>query len=461
MKNLLKIFFMVNLIMIVNGMSMSQIEASNEVLPFSLGEIEIQHHQETITIELTGLLSVPLIEGEFPIVLIIPEVASSQEISGRYHQLLKSLSQIPALGVLIDLSSLKDVETIDETLIATVFNHYRVSLNQAIQDESLAFEKNLYDKGSFSEVILIGSGESVDSIYQIIANHHNKQLSVSGVILIDPQRKREVPNLTLLDTPTAIILPYALLEQNAIGLSFFQRNRVEVNRQSMTTMVYVQPDTSLFNMSEFEYLNFLSQYAIAFIQSIFKEAPEGIGLSPLEVAPKMIFDTAVKTSLIVPETLPILQPKKEKDPHFNVLGGTNRFINLTLDHYKGLVDMYKLKWETENSLLEIELPKEYRDLTYYDALSLYINYYHPEQEPLSFILELQDMEGQFQQVEVKNWEPLNNNSGTVIPFYHERFILKDLMEVDLTSVRFIKFIFEIENLGELNIGDVSLIKSLN
>lgn len=455
MNNFKKIFFMSCFMLTV----INKFNIKAEILPFNLGEAEISHGKQMITLELAGVLGVPQIEGEFPVIIIVPDVEASPEVMKQYQQLLKIISEMPALGILLDLSPLNEIESRDEKLILDVFDFYRTLLNRAIHGESLAFGEDLYNKGSFSNVIIIGCGQSVDSVYQIIEKHHERQMSFSGALFIEPLRKREVVDIPLPDVPTSIVVSYERLKENAISLSLFQKQRQQ-EIKALNSMVYVLTDTSLVNKNETESISFINQYTTAFIEEILSKSSLEIGLSPLEEAPQILFNTAVKTSLILPDSLAILQPKTEKDPHVNALGGTNRFVNLRLDHYKGLVDIYKVKWDSDESFFEIELPKQARDLTHYDALSLYFNYHHDKDESLSFIVEFQDVEGQYQQVSVDNQRPLNRVSSTIIPFYNQRIQLKQLMEVDLTSIKTVRFIFEGKNTGELSIGDISLVKEL-
>jgi len=454
MKKIIKILSFFYLVTIL--ISKTNIKA--EMVPFNLGEVKIHHKKQIIPLELAGVLSVSENEGEIPIVFIIPDINVTQDTMQRYYGFLNELTEVPALGVLLDLSPLNEIKGVDEDLIATIFDYYRFFLNRAVQGESLAFGRDLFNKGDFSKVIILGCGESVDGVYRSIEKLHEKQMSFAGAMLIDPRRSKEVPNIQLPDIPTTIVLPYTLLQKNAISLSLFEANRKEKNRQSMTSMIYVQQDTDLMNASELEYIQFVNKYALSYIQNLFQETSEMIGFSALETAPQTLFDTTIKSSLSVPEALVILNPRKEKNPHLNVLGGNNRFINLSLNHYRGLVDTYKLNWENKASRLEIELPEEYRDISSFHALSLYINYHNERNQPLSFIIEFCDMEGQSQQVEIENMQPLNYISGTAIPFYNERVVLKELMKVDTTSIRYINLIFKEMNNGELNIGDISLIK---
>ena len=457
MKNFMKLL----LFFYIVTLTMNPTKIKAEIIPFNLGEVNIHHEKKIIPLKLSGIISVPKTEFEVPIVFIVPDTDETQDTTKRYYKLLNDLNEVPAIGVLLDLSPLNEIKDVDEDLIATVFDYYRYFLNRAIQGESLAFGKDLFNKGTLSEVVILGCGENVDGAYRIIEKLHEKQMDVKGAMFIEPRRNKEVPKINLPDIPTSIVLPYSLLQKNAISLSLFQNNRKEKDRQSITSMIFVQQETSLLNCDELEYIDFVNQYANAFILNIFKENQKMVGLSALEIAPQTMFDTTVNSSLSVPEALVILNPRKEKDPHLNVLGGTNRFTNLRLDHYRGLVDTYKLNWEAENSKLEIELPKEYRDLTNFQALSLYINYHNDKNLPLSFIVEFIDMEGQSQQVEINERQPLNYISGTAIPFYNERIIIDELMGVDITSIKYINFLFKDKNAGELNIGDISLIKDSN
>ena len=382
--------------------------------------------------EVSGSLSIPDGEGELPIVFIIPEAGETEEGRHLFHE-------ISALNILAIFLHVDEVEA-DEQSLATIFKRCLLELNRALQGESLAFGVDLYNKGSLSQVVMIGYGQSVDGIYQMIHEQNEKQMSVCGVLCVAPKRKQEVPELQMADVPMAFIIPHTLLEENAVSLSLFQKNRASKNRQSITAMVYVEGDDD----------HFVSKYAGAFVQGLFAGFPPDMGLSVLEPAPRRIFQRLVKTSLVVPETLAIWHPEREKNLHFD---------GLTLHHYKGLVDLYRVKWEQANSSLVIELPIDSRDVSRYDALSIYMNYHHVAEEKLSFVVEFCDVEGQRQQVKFEEMSPLNYVSSTVIPFYHERIILQDLMEVDLTSLKSIHFLFEELNAGELNIGELSFVRN--
>lgn len=381
---------------------------------------------------LGGMVSVPEIDGDHPIVFIMGD---------NEQQLLPSLESLDALVVWLDVAEKETKE------LPPMFETCREGFNRWLNDEAPEFGESLFGKGSFSQVVFIGIGEYADSVLDIARCQHGTQMDVSEIILIAPTRSKEASEESLPDIPISIALPNALLEENIVALTYFQALRQDSFRQSLASIVFAE------TKDPWEFNRFMGDYAAMRIQTLLEDNPADIGLRIGSPAPVSLFQTPVKSSLILEGDSRILDPKQFANPHENAWG-KNHYYLLSANHFKGLTDMYQIKGQAGGIyLMEFD---EALDMANREALSIYFNYAGEAKKSLNFTVQFKDMDGQMEAYDFLNQRPFDYGTGSLIPFYQERVVLDQLQMVDLTSIVSIALIFEEGISGEFNIGDISL-----
>lgn len=225
------------------------------------------------------------------------------------------------------------------------------------------------------------------------------------------------------DVPITILLPYNMLEENIVALTYFQAMRQDGARHMPASLYFAQRE----NFLEF--------------------ARKSIGGTPNPNSAQ------IKSARLLKGDTTLLDPASFADPNAGPFG-KNRYDQLEANHFKGLTDRYHLQGEPGGSLtlaFDVAL-----DISNREVLSIYYNYANSEKRSLSFTVRLEDMEGQWETCQVSGVSPFNYGADCLIPFYQERIDLDKFQAVDLTSIISIALIFEDGIEGELNLGDISL-----
>ena len=377
--------------------------------------------------DLSGSVSIPQSDGDHPMVFILGDP---------HYELLKTLSELEVLGIWLDM----EVEGKSVQELTANFERYRIGINRWINDEAPELGESLLGKGTFSEVVFIGMGETADGIFEIVGQHHRRQMDVSKVFLLSPKRFTEASAKILPDVPISMALPTRLLDENLVALTYFQSLRQDKGRKHPAAIIFgEQPE--IFDP-------FTEQMAAA--EVLGKEA-----IAPVhEPAPRTLFQMPVKSATVLGGDTRILDPGKFGNPHQNGLNGQNHYYRLTVNHFKGLTDMYQVKGQ-EGGIFMMAFSGP-QDMSQRGALSLYYNYANEKMSPLNMILEFRDLTGQVEQVPIEGLSPFNYGAGSLIPFYQERIILEGLSMVDTSTIISISLLFPEGIEGEFNLGDISL-----
>lgn len=455
-------------------------QTNASILSFDLGEMTLEDESNMIQIPLKGSLVVPQDEGDHPIVFIVPDLNSAADVSIGYDTLLGKMGETNCLGIRLDLASFNQIDGFDEAMLPLVFDEYRHRLSQALAGESLDFGVELMNKGSLSKVVLIGHGESSVDLYQIaLDQEYKQQLNLAGILLIDPS-KAEYNDLAFPDVPTAIMLSRYNEKDNLIGQDLYADYRQEKARKSMTSLVYVKDGKfDDFNIgdelvdSSFNFernIEFVGQYVVDFLQSIFDTAPIGSGFTILEGTPKNLYGAEVRTCLAVPNTMMLINAALEPNPMINTLGGQVVANELDIKISEDELASFLLDWHSVNASLAIEIPAGNRDLSHYDAISIYLSNELSDEivsdEVIqnqvglqSFTIELIDEQNQTSRAVINSIDELVMMGTNERLLYNERIVLNQFKEVDLSQIKQINFLFNQTSQGRLRLADLSFVKT--
>lgn len=401
---------------------------------------------------LTGTIQVPEEEGHHPIIFILPDEGMPP---GWYPELLAGLAGLEALVITLDQPER--------------FDDYQKAIKEAVEGGNHVFGQPLTDKGNLSEGMLITFGEKADLAFEVLDRHHEKQMAFLGAVLAAPKRTKEVLDVGTVQIPLAFLLPPRLWDENAVSLTMFQKLRLDSSRCSAATMVYLLEADPVLKKSPLSkpeafpppglpspptFPAFTGRYSKDFILACKKQGGSDLGIDPLQPGPQELFGIPVKTSLLSSGCQSLVDAKLNPDPHLNCLGGQNWFDGLKMDHFKGLVDRYRISLAGGAGTFNIGIPGPLQDLSDFGGLSVRLSYPDKAGTPLKFRIGLEDVEGQscFWEVETR---PLPYLVEAAIPFFHERVIFEELMAVDLTSVK--RIIFQFHGEGVFDLGDVALI----
>lgn len=445
--------------------------ANTDILSFDLGEMTIADKTNMIQIPLKGRLVVPKDEGEYPIVFIVPDLSLESDVSVAYDAILTEMGNLNYLGIYLDLTKIKDIEGFKDEMLTLVFNEYRERLSHSLVGEGTDFGINLSNKGSLSKVVMVGHGDSTRKLYDIVLDQeYRQQLNVVGMLLIEPIEVN-YQDLSYPDIPTAIMLSEENQDKQSIGRTLYEDYRKEKARKTLTSLIYVKSGKfDDFNYSGLESalsfednIQFISKYTIDFLDSIFNHQPMGIGFSVLELSPKELYKTEVRTSLSVPNTLMLMNAAIEMNPTINTLGGNVVANNLEIESVKDGIDSFLIQWNDVNASLEIELPIGNQDLSHYDAISLYLSNDEIQEDMSSpsLIIELIDETDKSAQVKIDSIEKLLVAGTQESIFYNERVLLNQFESVNLKAIKKINLLFDESSSGCIRLGDLSLIKSPN
>lgn len=454
-------------------------EVDGSILSFDLGEMTLKDESNQIQIPLKGNLVVPQVEGEHPIVFMISDQNGKEGVSDAYNEILAAIGRTNCLGVQLDLSELSAIEGYDEEMLESVFDEYRQRLSQSLLGENNDFGVDLTNKGSLAKVVMIGHASSTTSLYKIaLDQEYKQQLSLAGILLIDPT-ETNYKELSYPDVPTAIMLSEYNEDEHLIGKGLYEDYRQEKARKSMTSLVYVKAgkfddfnlsDSGLETVLTFENnVAFVSQYVVDFLQSIFDIAPIGSGFSVLEMTPQTLYGTEVRTSLTVPNTMMLINAQIESNPAVNTLGGKIIATDLDIERTTDGTTSFLMKWDDVKASLAIEIPTGNRDLSHYDAISLYLCNQLSNQvmsdeviqnqiESQSFSIELIDEQDQSSQVVIHSIDELVLMGTNEHLLYNERVVLDQFKDIDLTSIKQINLLFNQSSNGCIRLSDLSFVK---
>ena len=455
----------------------TQMDAS--ILSFDLGEMTLKDESNLIQIPLKGSLVVPEVEGEYPIVFIFSDLNANEGVSRAYDEILAAIGSTNCLAIHLDLSELSSIEGYDEEMLKSVFDEYRQRLSQSLLGENDEFGVELTNKGSLAKVVMIGHGKSTTNVYKIaLDQEYKQQLSLAGLLLIDPV-DTNYKELSYPDVPTAIMLSEYNEDEHLVGKALYEDYRQEKARKSMTSLVYVKAgkfddfnvaDSELESVLNFEHnVEFVSQYIVDFLQSVFDSSPIGSGFTVLEMMPKTLYGAEVRTSLTVPNTMMLINAQIESNPTVNTLGGKIIANDINIERTTDGTTSFLMKWDDTNASLSIEIPKGSRDLSHYDAIYLYLSnqlsnevmsgeVIQNQLATQSFEIELIDEQNQTSNASINSIEELVLMGTNEQVLYNERLVLNQFKEVDLTKIKQINLLFNQSSQGCIRLADLSFVK---
>lgn len=453
-------------------------ESVENVKPFMLGSQTFTNSaEEEVSVDLKGKIAIPTVEGELPIVFIIPSQSSSVYDTNDYEVILSEIAKKNCVAIYLDLAELLTNEQQDMNLVKQVFNAYRDELNAIILGEKTTASLDLVNKASFSKVIMIGFEESVEAIYGISEDQlSQQQLNLESILLINP-KKTEEAIYSYPDVLTSFLIDSSLTDVESLSsLKLFEEYRQEKARQSLTSYTLIESDYESCVTEDENSQNqldeqastkqepdtkFLTQFIGDFLSATFDSESENPIFSVTTALPDTLYQKKVRSALIVPNTLRLINPFIEEKATLNTLGGNNEVNNLKMEHETGDVSIFRLSLEETPATLSIEIPEEFKNLSQYDNISMYMsvctNNDSSTTQSTEISMVLTDETGQSSTVtETAIISPCDAKHG-----YHlsdERFVLSQFTGIDLNAISEIKIELTDQSIKTIVLGDLSLVK---
>lgn len=496
------------------------------VIEFDLGIEYIKENNRDIPYQVQGAMGIPKGDGKHPVVFVVHgahPVFNEEDVTTKrydlgFKYLLEELASYGYLAVSINVNlqyGLVYGEPSGFERLNKIYSVQLEKLREAVQDNYIGYGKDLNNRADLENITLIGHSRSGQGVFAIYNNQIKKDINnIKSLFLIAPI------NFTIMDTsadiPTGIIIPELDGDvQSLDGQSFFDSSRINENRKSLTSLVYLYgANHNFFNtsleaddseglryrkpydkkLSDIEQQEFLKQYVIDFLTSINKNSISGIGLDVNETAPGHIYGYKVLTSLGTANSEIILRPESKESIDRNLLDAENIAQDVKVSYevdssfYKEdsspfthagnpkYIGMLNLLWEKIGASFKTILPDSVKDISGFSALSLYVavdpaNPLNPKDKNQSLTIQIKDNNSNYSKVLIDPSAPamtyakgeLIKNEyadywSTYSPFSSLRIPLEYFQEVDLTSIDSIELLFDQTHSGSLMVGEIALIK---
>ncbi|MCY6485544.1 hypothetical protein OW763_14510 [Clostridium aestuarii] len=499
-----------------------------KILEFDLGEVTLpQAHGPEFPVRLHGEIGVPSGEGKHPIVFVfhgshpVTNIEKERYDLG-FTYLIEKLAAKGYLTVSINVNAQYVLDYYGEPFqyerLTSIFNSHLESLQKAINGEDVGYGVDLTKRGDTTQVNLIGhsrSGQGIVYIYEDQVKRGNN--NITSLLSLAPSlviaRDRPYP-----DVPMGVVLPE--LDGDVIqlaGQDIYEKLRFDDKRKSWANVVYLYgANHNFFNeellkddaknaknaknrsdfdirLSDIEQREFFANYSLDFMNKVYgKKVREGFSVG--ENAPGKMYGFKVLTSLHKPDSLVIVRPKKETNLS-NSLGGKIVTSNIQIKNIfessffkedtagpfilpgiKKDLDLLNISWKSKDASVGITLPDEFKDITGYDALSLYLavdpsNSLNKSGENQSMSLELVDKKGKISKVVLDaNTPALRYHPGelasneytswwsTFTPLSSVRIQLDSFEDVDLKNIEKINLLFDQTPSGSIMLAELSLMK---
>ena len=398
--------------------------------------------------------------------------------------------------------------------LTSIFNSHLEYLQNAINGKDVGYEVDLTDRGDTTQVNLIGhsrSGQGIVYIYEDQVKRGNNNitslLSLAPSLVIE--RDRPYP-----DVPIGIVLPE--LDGDVVDLAgqdMYETLRFDDNRKSWANIVYLYgANHNFFNeellsddadenrsaygikLSNVEQCEFFANYSLDFMNKVNGKEVINKGFSTGENAPNELYGFKVLTSLYKPDSLVIVSVEKDTNSS-NRLGGKILASNTQIKNVfessffkedtagpfilpgtKKNLDLFNISWESKEASVGITIPDEFKNISGYEALSLYLavdpsNQLNKYGENQSMSVELIDKKGNISKVTLdSNTSGLRYQPGEVLsneyaswwstftPLSSVRIQLESFKDIDLKNIERINLLFDQTPSGNIMLAEVSLMK---
>ena len=494
-----------------------------KILEFDLGEVTLpQTYGPEFPVRLHGEIGIPNGDGKYPIVFVLHgshpvTTVETERYDLGFTYLIKKLASKGYLTVSINVNAQYVLDYYGEPFeyerLTSIFNSHLEYLGKAIHGEDVGYGVDLTEKGDTTQVNLIGhsrSGQGIVYIYEDQVKRGNN--NITSLLSLAPSlviaRDRPYP-----DRPMGVVLPELDGDVTMLdGQDIYETLRFDDKRKSWANIVYLYgANHNFFNeellkddaeenrsaygirLSDIEQREFFANYSLDFLNKVYgKKVSKGFSIG--ENAPSELYGFKVLTSLHKPDSLVIVRPRKDTNSS-NSLGGKILASNTQIKNVfessffkedtagpfilpgiKKELNLLNISWKSKDASVGITIPDEFKDITGYDALSLYLavdpsNSLNKSGENQAMSVELVDKKGNISKVVLDaNTPALRYHQGKILsneytswwstftPLSSVRIQLDLFKDVDLKNIEKINLLFDKTSSGSIMLAELSLMK---
>lgn len=225
------------------------VKYKNNVLHYDLGNVYLGEDGEKVNIDLKGIIGVPKVAKNVPIIFIISGNNNSnnnEQISyvntyKGFEYLVDSLSKAGFLTVAINTNMTIDEYNqefvVEDKILNLVYEKHFNYLKESIEGNNNSFGISLYNKGDIDNIGLIGQCNTGRTIFNIANEQVSKEISsIKGLLSITPNAVSIVSSYS--DIPTAI-LATEHSSDTTVGFDMYNDIKNIKNRDSFIELTYL------------------------------------------------------------------------------------------------------------------------------------------------------------------------------------------------------------------------------
>ncbi len=395
----------------------------------------------------------------------------------------------------------------------------------SLSHPTIEFGDQLLNKGDKNSVSLISIGAVGDFLFKTTLDELNHpEIGISSALLIAPMINLDIKNQNEVPyIPIGVVLPefdgivrsldgqsiynnylihYDILEPISTLYLFGANHNFFYDVASYDDALNIDMLTNksddieeILRLDQKAQQNFIKKYTLEFLNFYnFSDTFVNIGLNPSHIAPNTIFNQKVLTSLLTPDSFPILSPTHLTSKNHNNIGGAIKMSNASISQIResyikphdsataflhpGLfvdLGLINLSWNVDIGNFTTFIPQSFKDFSEFTALSIWIatnpsSSLNAKTKQQSFIITVQDLFGRQEHILIDSNNALRIPNGkevltkyqqqwsTFTPLSNIRIPLDLFNKIDISKVVSISFNFNQTQSGSIYIGDIRLIK---
>lgn len=493
------------------------------VKEYDLGEVTLsQAYGDNYPVRLHGEIGIPVGDEEsYPVVFILHgshpiTTIETERYDKGFTYLIEKLASAGYITVTMNVNAQYSMGYYGEPYgyerLMKIFNAHLEALTKAVAGENMGYGMDLTNRADLHQIHLIGHSRSGQGIFAIYHDQRRKgEDSIKSLIALAPSLwiilADPYPNV-----PVGVIIPELDGDVSTLdGQDIYDELRTDKARQSWESLVYLyganhnffneelDSDTnreSAFSISLTgeQQRQFFANYAVDFLNTVKGvEVKEPFDISHNTVG--QLYGHKVLTSLQTHDSLTILSASDDINLS-NVLGGAISRVDADViplvnsSFYKEdtaqpftppgnmNISIINMSWSMRGGRVTLAIPDEYKDISDYDVLSLYLAIDSPSvlnmiDKNQAFSVEIEDKNGvrgkvilgpdtpalEYQPGKVITYEePYVEYWSNFTPLSSVRIQLNEFENIDVTQVQAIHLIFDQSTSGSIMVADMSLMK---